>query len=148
MRISLASHLRNIVALLSINNLKQYLNKAQGILSPSNPIKSIIVKEILDKPHLKNEDIRSTYKKLKKIIEGYDPTNRKPFQITILRPLQAFFEPKYFNPTDMFDEIRDNKKVLERTEKELERAQNLTLDTLQKGTPRQQIKPHTQVTNK
>lgn len=148
MRISLASVLRNIVATLSVNNLKEYLNKAQGVLPSGSNLKSIIVKEILDKPNLNKEDVKVTYQKLKTIIKSYNPSNREPFQITILKPLQAFFESKYFIPTGMFDEIRDSKKILMKTEKELEQAQNLTIDTLQKGTPQRQIKPHTQIINK
>jgi hypothetical protein len=149
MRTSIASVLRNIVAFLNVNNLKEYLNKAQGVLPSGSNLKSIIVKEILNKPNLTSQEIRDTYQKLKGIIKGYKPlSNRLPFQEIILKPLQAFFESKYFIPTGMLDEIRDSKKILVKTEKELEQAQNLTIDTLQKGTPQRQIKPHTQITNK
>jgi hypothetical protein len=120
MRVSLASHLRDVVALLSVSNLKEYLNKAQGVLPSSSHLKSIIVREILDKSNLKPEDIKATYKKLKEIVKGYAPSNREPFQLTILEPLQAFFnQATHFDPRPMNQTIRDFKDVMRKPEQEL-----------------------------
>lgn len=123
MKVSLASIIRDIVATLSINNLKEYLNKAQGSLPSSSILKSIIVREILNKSTLKDEDIKATYKKLKEIIKGYDLSNRKPFQKIILGPLQGFFDKANpFIPEDLLKTIREYKETLGAPERELSKS--------------------------
>jgi hypothetical protein len=127
MRTSIASVLRSIVATLSVNNLKEYLNKAQGVLPSDSSLKSIIVKEILDKPNLTGVDIRATYQKLKTIIKSYK--DREPFQLIVLGPLQGFFnKTDPFNPKKMLDTIRIYKDVLKTPEVELMQSKNLIKD--------------------
>jgi hypothetical protein len=129
MKVSLASHLRDIVAFLSINNLKEYLNKAQGVLSPSSPIKSIITKEILNKDVLKDEDIKATYKKIKEIVKGYNQSYREPFQITILQPFQAYFDKNVsFNPVKLLSEIKTQKDIMRKPEQELSETKKTIKD--------------------
>jgi hypothetical protein len=129
MKVSLASYLRDVVALLSINNLKEYLNKAQGVLPSGSHLKSVIIREILDKANLKSGDIKNTYQKLKEIVKGYEPSNRKPFQLTILQPLQAFFnQVDRFDPSDMNKAIREYKDVMRKPEQELSESKKLVRD--------------------
>ena len=115
----ITEHLREVIAFLSINNLREYLEKAQGVLPPDSQLKSIIVKEIIDKKNLTDKDIKATYTKLKGIIKGYDASKRRPFQITILGPMQAFFSTGHFNTVGFINTIKEQKKNLMESEKEL-----------------------------
>lgn len=125
MKITIAHTIRKIVALLSMGNLKEYLTKAVAVLPPDNALKPIIVKEILENKTLKEEGLKNTLAKLKKIVKEYHPDLREPFQKTILEPIQAFYSPVRFNPTNMFEMIRDQKAIMQKSEKELSKAKGV-----------------------
>jgi len=145
MRTSLASHLRSIVAFLSINTLKAYLQRALSVLSGDNKLKPIIFKEILSNKALKKEDLKPIYKRLKEIVDSYNSINREPFQKAILGPLRASYdESTHFDPRSMLEVIREQKSILNKSEKELQQARNLEKETLPKGVPPSQISPTTQ----
>ena len=92
MKVSLASHLRDIVAFLTFDQLKKYLMEAQGILNSDSTLKTIITKEVLDKKLMKPEDLKPVYKKLRDVIKSYHADLRPSLQEIILRPLRSFID--------------------------------------------------------
>lgn len=128
MKITVAKALRDIIALLSMGNLKEYLKKSVAVLPRENALKPIIVKEILDNNNLQEADLKATLTKLKEIVKGYHPDHRKPFQKTILEPIQAFYSTTAFDPVDMLRMINQQKTILQKSEKELSQAQKVIRD--------------------
>jgi hypothetical protein len=121
--IHVARLLRNIISFLSLENLKEYLARSVEILSEDSKLKPIIIREILENKNLQKEGLKLTLGKLKEIIKGYDPSSRQPFQKIILEPIQNFFnETIHFIPTEMFEIIKDQKKIIQKSEKELSEA--------------------------
>ena len=120
---------RDIVAFISMSNLKEYLQKSVSILSEDNKMKPIIIQEILNNKTLTPENLKTTLKKLKEIVKNYDPKDRLPFQKTILEPIQNVFnEKEHFNPMQMNDIIRDQKEILSKKEKELLKSKKIIKD--------------------
>ena len=144
MRVSLASHLRDIVAFLTFDQLKKYLMEAQGILGSDSTLKTIITKEILDKKLMKPEDLKPVYKKLKDIIKSYHADLRPSLQEIVLRPLRSFIDNTQYTESERKKKIKEFKEIREKKDKEQERSRNLMKDTLPKGVPPSQITPHTQ----
>jgi hypothetical protein len=106
-------------------NLKKYLKDSIAVLPPENSLKPIIIKEILDNKNIQEKDLKGTLKKLKEIVKGYESSNREPFQKTILEPIQAFYSPIAFDPSNMLRVIREQKTILQKSEKELSQAQKI-----------------------
>jgi hypothetical protein len=125
MPVNIACNLRSIVAILSVGNLKEYLREAVAVLPSENSLKPIIVQKILDKEDLQKADLKTIYQELKNLVKKYDPSNREPFQKTILEPIRAFFSPGFFDPTEMRKMIQQQKEILQKSEKELSEAQKL-----------------------
>jgi hypothetical protein len=143
-RISLASHLRSIVAFLTFDQLKKYLMEAQGILNSDSTLKTIITKEVLDKKLMKPEDLKPVYKKLRDVIKSYHADLRPSLQEIILRPLRSFIDNTQYTESERKKKIREFKEIREKKDKEQERSRNLMRDTLPKGVPPSQITPRTQ----
>jgi hypothetical protein len=111
---------KDVVAFVSISNLREYLQKSISVLSDDNTMKPIIIREILDNKTLTEENLKNTLNKLKRIIKRYGVQDRLPFQKTILEPIQNVFDEKRaFNPIGMNAIIRDKKEILSKKEKEL-----------------------------
>ena len=124
-----ASYLRGIVATIGIYNLKGYLTQSVSVLPGDSTLKSIIVKEIIDNKNLTNNSLKATYAKLKETIKSYDVQDRGPFQETILKPIQAFFDTTtFFNPVKMREVIDEKKQVLRKSEKELKESKDVIKD--------------------
>jgi hypothetical protein len=125
----IASYLRSIIATLSIYNLKEYLTKSVSVMPENSTIKSIVVKEILNDKNLNEDKLKIIYNKLKDIIKSYNIYDREPFQITILKPIQALFnKQERFDPSTMFKYIRDKKDILIKSEKELKETKDVIKD--------------------
>jgi len=121
--IGIASHLKEIVSFISLPSLKEYLRKAVSVLPEDNKMKPIIKREILENPNIKEKELKATLTKLKAIIKTYSPDNRKPFQVTILQPIQNHFDlsepfiPEWYNRA-----IKDQKQILMKKERDLSQA--------------------------
>jgi hypothetical protein len=121
-RISIASYIRSIVATLSLYNLKELLAQSVAVLPKDSILKSIIKREILSNESLTNASLRKTQKKIKDIIKSYDPSEREPFQLTILKPIQYVFNSDLFVPTDTLKIINEQKAILSKSEKEFKKS--------------------------
>jgi len=128
-KITLADMVRRLVAFVSLTNLKDYLQKSVSVLAEDNPMKSIITQEILNNKTLTKESLKLTLKKLKGVIKSYALEDRRPFQVTILEPIQGVFDEKiYFNPTVFNSTIRNQKDILNKKEKELSQSKKTIKD--------------------
>ena len=120
---------RDIVAFVTMSNLKEYLQKSISVLSEDNKMKPIIIREILNNKTLTEESLKPTLNKLREIIKKYDPEDRLPFQKTILEPIQYVFnKQKNFDPTEFRDTISDQKEILSKKEKELLKSKKVIED--------------------